>query len=53
KEVEYDWTNERQNVFETLKGKLMQASILRYPDFDKMFYLFTDVSGIGLEAVLA
>ena len=52
KGVEYDWTEECQSAFETLKGKLTQASILGYPDFDKMFYLFTDVSGIGLGAVL-
>jgi hypothetical protein len=51
--VEYDWTQECQNAFETLKRKLTQAPILGYPDFDKMFYLFTDASGIGLEAVLA
>jgi hypothetical protein len=53
KGIEYDWTKECQNAFETLKGKLTQAPILGYPDFDKMFYLFTDASGIGLEAVLA
>jgi hypothetical protein len=53
KGVEYDWTQECQNAFETLKGKLTQAPILGYPDFDKIFYLFTDTSGIGLETVLA
>ena len=51
KGVEYNWTNECLNAFETLKKKLTQTPILGYPDFDKMFYLFTDVSGIGLGAV--
>ena len=53
KGVDYNWSKECENSFETLKEKLTQAPILGYPDFNRMFYLFTDASGIGLGAVLA
>ena len=32
---------------------MISAPILRYPNFDQLFYLYTDVSGTGLGAVLA
>ncbi|CAG8450600.1 4444_t:CDS:2 [Dentiscutata heterogama] len=46
--------NENQQMaFKTLKRYLMMASILRYPNFKEEIYLHTDVSGIGLRAILA
>ena len=49
----YEWTTKCQVAFETLKQHLISAPILTYPDFDKLFILFTDASGLGLGAVLA
>ena len=53
KDVSYLWTNQTQQAFETLKNHLISAPILRYPDFNRPFYLHTDASGTGLGAVLA
>jgi hypothetical protein len=52
KDVNYKWMNHQQQAFETLKEKLTKAPIVQYPDFKKPFYLYTDASHIGLEAVL-
>ncbi|CAG8720194.1 21995_t:CDS:2, partial [Dentiscutata erythropus] len=43
----------QQQAFETLKTHLITAPILRYPNFERTFYLYTDTSGIELGAVLA
>ncbi|CAG8546936.1 25869_t:CDS:2, partial [Dentiscutata erythropus] len=43
----------QQQVFETLKTHLITAPILRYSNFERTFYLYTDASGIGLGTVLA
>jgi len=49
----FEWTNDQEKAFETLKQHLISAPILRYPDFKQPFYLHTDASGTGLGAVLA
>ena len=48
----YQWTSSCQDTFEQLKQKLIQAPVLAFPDFSKHFILETDVSGVGLGAVL-
>ena len=53
KDVEFLWTEECQAAFEALKGKLVEAPILVYPDFDRSFVLETDASVKGLGAVLS
>jgi len=35
---------EQQNAFDTLKEKLISASVLRYPDFSRQFLITTDAS---------
>ena len=36
-----------------MKERLIQASVLIYPDFEKPFIIYTDASGTGLGAVLS
>jgi len=53
KKVAYQWTSKQEQAFQTLKNALTSASILVYPDFDRLFVLHTDASKVGLGAVLA
>ena len=53
KETLYQWSDERQRIFDVLKEKLTTAPILIYPNFDQPFTLYTDASQIGLGAVLS
>ena len=52
KDINYEWTEERQQVFQLLKNKLISAPLLAYPDFEKPFILFTDASLTALGAVI-
>src|SRR6185437_15877104 len=49
----YKWTDACDVAFNTLKEKLTTAPILAYPDFNRPFRLYTDVSDFALGAVLA
>jgi hypothetical protein len=42
KDVAWTWSEEAQEVFDTLKEKLSKFPILRRPDFSKVFILHTD-----------
>jgi hypothetical protein len=48
----WNWSQECQKAFDTIKEKLTQAPILRRPDYNRPFELHTDWSGVGLGAVL-
>jgi hypothetical protein len=52
KGVSFNWVPTHQQAFDTLKSKLTQAPLLQLPDFDKMFELECDASGLGIGGVL-
>ena len=53
KNIKYEWSDEQEEAFKTLKEKLITAPVLAYPDFSKDFFLFTDSSGTALGAILS
>ena len=53
KGVPFEWTEDCQMAFETLKVRLISAPVLVYPDFSQDFLLETDASIMGLGAVLS
>ena len=52
KGVPFIWGTNQQQAFDTLKSKLTQAPLLQLPDFNKMFELECDASGLGIGGVL-
>jgi hypothetical protein len=52
KDEPFLWGNKQQVAFDQLKEMLVKAPILSYPDFNRPFIIYTDISGIGLGAVL-
>ncbi|GKC21070.1 putative reverse transcriptase domain-containing protein, partial [Tanacetum coccineum] len=48
----FDWGEEQENAFQTLKGKLCDAPALALPDGLKDFVVYCDASGLGLSCVL-
>ena len=53
KDIPFEWAEKQQNAFDRLKDRLQTSPILRYPDFEKPFIVYTDASGTGLGAVLS
>eukprot|EP00731_Ephydatia_muelleri_P025835 Em0017g918a len=49
----YNWDDNCQAAFQTLKQKLISPPILAYPDFKHSFTIATDASGLALGAVLS
>ncbi len=47
-----EWGQAQQEAFDIIKNKLATESIKAYPDFNKLFRLYTDASDTGLGAVL-
>jgi len=47
------WGPAQQAAFDNLKEKLISEPIRAHSNFDRLFKLYTDVSDIGLETVLA
>jgi hypothetical protein len=52
KGVPFSWGTTKENAFTMLKDKLTHAPLLQLPDFNKIFELEYDASGIGLGGVL-
>ncbi|GJX26717.1 putative reverse transcriptase domain-containing protein [Tanacetum coccineum] len=48
----FDWVEEQENAFQTLKGKLCDAYVLDLPDGPEDFMVYCDASGLGLGCVL-
>ena len=51
-DVDFKWTDKCDKAFKHLKELLMEHPILRYPDPQQGYTLFTDASGIGWAGVL-
>jgi transposase InsO family protein len=52
KHAPFYWQEDHQRSFELLKDSLIQAPVLKYPDFTKSFILDTDASDLAVGAVL-
>ena len=52
KDVEFKWTPECENCFQILKEFLQQAPILKYPDPQASYTLYTDTSKYAYAGVL-
>nr|GEZ85147.1 hypothetical protein [Tanacetum cinerariifolium] len=48
----FDWVEEQENAFQTLKDKLCNTHVLALPDEPKYFVVYCDASGLGLGCVL-
>ncbi|GKC99075.1 putative reverse transcriptase domain-containing protein, partial [Tanacetum coccineum] len=52
KSKSFDWDEEQELAFQTLKDKLCNTPVLALPDGPKDFVVYCDASGIGLGCVL-
>ena len=52
KNVKFEWTEERQQCMDELKGRLTSAPILTLPDDENEFVIYSDASWNGLGCVL-
>jgi hypothetical protein len=52
KNVEWSWSENCQRAFEDMKTRLVEYRVLRHPQFDKRFYLYTDASNNALGGIL-
>ncbi|GJV27189.1 putative reverse transcriptase domain-containing protein [Tanacetum coccineum] len=48
----FDWGEEQERAFQTLKDKLCNAPVLALPDGQEYFVVYCDTSGLGLGCVL-
>jgi hypothetical protein len=52
KKDSFKWDKEKEESFQKLKQVMSAPLVLALPDFTKPFILETDVSGLGIGAVL-
>ena len=48
----FKWGPEQEQAFEGLTAALTRAPVLQFPQWDRLFYVETDASGVGLGAAL-
>jgi len=53
KDTEWNWNDECEQAFQTLKNKLITYPVLRQPDLQKKFILETDACGVAIGAILS
>lgn len=53
KRVDFKWSQQCEDAFNTIKTKLMTTPILSYPDFSKTFNVTVDASQLGCGAVIS
>jgi hypothetical protein len=52
KDAEFKWDDERKGAFSNIKAAISRAPVLRSPDFNRDFFLYTFASDQSLAAVL-
>ena len=53
KDDAFEWNQECQGSFDTLKAKMASTPILVFPDWNKEFHVHVDASSVALGVVLA
>ena len=53
KNAKFEWKEEQQKAFDTMKKILSRETLLAYPDFNKPFVIHTDASHTQLGAVIS
>jgi hypothetical protein len=52
KDVKFDWSQQCEDIFLTLKKLLTTTTVLAQPNIEKSFDVYCDASGIGIGGVL-
>ena len=53
KQAKWNWSNECQKVFDTIKLLFSRETLLYYPNFNELFGIHTDASILQLGAVIS